>query len=215
MTCYSGPFDHPNQDSIGEMFLRVPDRGAVGVFAASWRNSPSRGFSQAILSELTDPGTTVGEALMRAKQVTRSRTLVETYNLLGDPAISLVVPAEQMALEVEVGDGVTVVTGNVDQEDFNGDGLLEWVDADLKALRAENVVVADSAFEFVLEGEGAGLPDGAFGARIWAADRDQGREAVGWRLLEFEVTDTGPDEPVGDPEESVETGSGPAGEEEQ
>ncbi|MCP5109346.1 MAG: hypothetical protein GY953_00770, partial [bacterium] len=40
MTCFSAPFDHPNADSIGEKFLRVANRGAIAVFAASWRNSP-------------------------------------------------------------------------------------------------------------------------------------------------------------------------------
>ena len=41
LTCYSAPFDHPTADSIGEKFLRIPERGAIAVFAASWRNSPS------------------------------------------------------------------------------------------------------------------------------------------------------------------------------
>jgi hypothetical protein len=91
MTCYSAPFDHPNQDSIGETFLRVPDRGAIGVFAASWRNSPSRSFSQLILDGLTTPGTPVGVAIMNAKDLTESHAR-QTYNLLGDPAIPLAVP---------------------------------------------------------------------------------------------------------------------------
>ena len=45
MTCYSAPFDNPTEDSIGEKFLREPGKGAVAVFAASWRNSPSPAFS--------------------------------------------------------------------------------------------------------------------------------------------------------------------------
>ncbi len=89
LTCYSAPFDHPTADSIGEKLLRMDGKGAIGVFAASWRNSPSSSMGRIVMDELTTPGATIGEALMRAKHRLRSPTLVETYNLLGDPAISL------------------------------------------------------------------------------------------------------------------------------
>lgn len=91
MTCYSAPFDHPTADSIGEKFLRLRDRGAIAVFAASWRNSPSMSFSQVVVQELLKPGT-IGEAIMRAKRLEKDRLLVETYNLLGDPAVPLALP---------------------------------------------------------------------------------------------------------------------------
>lgn len=89
LTCYSAPFDHPTADSIGEKLLRLDGKGAIGVFAASWRNSPSSNMGRIVMDELSTPGATIGEALMRAKHRLRSPTLVETYNLLGDPAISL------------------------------------------------------------------------------------------------------------------------------
>ena len=86
MTCFSAPFDHPNADSIGEKLLRLPDRGAIAVLAASWRNSPSVKWSEAIFDELARPETTVGEAIQRAKREIAAPMFVETYNLLGDPA---------------------------------------------------------------------------------------------------------------------------------
>ena len=89
LTCYSAPFDHPTADSIGEKLLRLEGKGAIGVFAASWRNSPSSNMGRIVMDELSAPGATIGEGLMRAKRQLRSPTLVETYNLLGDPAISL------------------------------------------------------------------------------------------------------------------------------
>lgn len=92
MTCYSAPFDHPQADSIGEKFLRLPDRGAVAVIAASWRNNPSPLLSEALLTELTRPGTTVGEALMRVKRETPNVYFRQQYNLLGDPALPVPVP---------------------------------------------------------------------------------------------------------------------------
>ncbi len=91
LTCYSAPFDHPTADSIGEKLLRLKIGGAIGVFAASWRNSPSSNMGRLVMDELTRPGATIGEAIMRAKGKLRSPTLIETYNLLGDPAVSLAV----------------------------------------------------------------------------------------------------------------------------
>ena len=35
LTCYSAPFDHPEADSLGERLLRIPERGAIAVIAAS------------------------------------------------------------------------------------------------------------------------------------------------------------------------------------
>jgi len=93
LTCYSAPFDHPNADSIGEKLLRLDGRGAIAVLAASWRNRPSPRWGQVLVDELTQPGTTVGEAVMRAKHRVESRLLVETYNLLGDPALPIALPA--------------------------------------------------------------------------------------------------------------------------
>lgn len=91
MTCYSAPFDHPTADSIGEKLLREPGKGAVAVFAASWRNGPREAWSRFLLEELLQPGT-VGEALMRAKRRSNNLDLIRQYNLLGDPALRLALP---------------------------------------------------------------------------------------------------------------------------
>jgi len=97
LTCYSAPFDHPTADSIGEKFLRLPQRGAIAVFAASWRNSPSSTMGRIVMEEATRPGATIGEAIMKAKSRLRNEILVQTYNLLGDPALHLAVPDEMAA----------------------------------------------------------------------------------------------------------------------
>ncbi len=91
MTCYSAPFDHPTADSIGEKLLREPAKGAVAVFAASWRNGPREEWSRHLLEELLQPGT-VGEALMRVKRKSNHLDLIRQYNLLGDPAMRLALP---------------------------------------------------------------------------------------------------------------------------
>ena len=96
MTCYSAPFDNPTEDSIGEKFLREPGKGAIAVFAASWRNAPSpRLQPSSVIDELLKPGATIGEAIVRAKKQSNDRTLVEMYNLLGDPAVVLERPRDE------------------------------------------------------------------------------------------------------------------------
>jgi hypothetical protein len=88
MTCYSAPFDHPTADSIGEKFLREPERGAVAVIAASWRNAPSYQMSETLVDELLQ-APTLGEGLQAAKRRSPNRDFVQQYNLLGDPALRL------------------------------------------------------------------------------------------------------------------------------
>ncbi|MFN7973531.1 MAG: C25 family cysteine peptidase [Acidobacteriota bacterium] len=125
MTCYSAPFDHPNADSIGEKFLRLAKRGAVTVLGASWRNEPTHELSETLLKELLAGSTTIGEAVMRAKRQMTDQDLVELYNLLGDPAARLGVPApasirvsKQLRLHVEP-----------PSPDFRGRAIVEWTDA--------------------------------------------------------------------------------------
>lgn len=132
MTCYSAPFDHPSADSIGERFLREPDKGAIAVFAASWRNTPIPKFSEAAVNELMIPGATIGEALMRAKHALTGkyeRTLVETYNLLGDPAVVLQRPSLPIRLEARANGNSPRLDLSIDDGiAVNGRASLEWLD---------------------------------------------------------------------------------------
>lgn len=131
MTCYSAPFDHPSADSIGERFLREADKGAIAVFAASWRNTPTPKFSEAAVTELMTPGATIGEALMRAKRVLTEkwhRTLVETYNLLGDPAVILQRPSLPIELEIADRGTNTVLDLAFPEITVNGRATVEWRD---------------------------------------------------------------------------------------
>lgn len=89
MTCSSGPFDHPQADSMAESLMGAADRGAIGVVAASRRVPPSKPFSARLLAALFEDDARIGEALMRAKQQESRRSLVESYNLFGDPAMQL------------------------------------------------------------------------------------------------------------------------------
>lgn len=141
MSCYSAPFDHPTADSIGEKFLRLGDRGAVAVLAASWRNNPSVKFSQRLLAELTAGGP-IGEAVRRAKVEVRNATMVEMYNLLGDPALELAVPADTVEL-VFVGERLEASW----EEPTGGQALVEWMDSEGKVLSEQTLEVENRRLE--------------------------------------------------------------------
>lgn len=130
MTCYSAPFDNPTEDSIGERFLREPDKGAVAVFAASWRNSPSPAFSQALIEELLLPGATIGEGIVRAKGRIKDRVLIEMYNLLGDPAVVLERPQDYARVALSTDRWKPGLTVALPGQRFSGLIDVDWLDAD-------------------------------------------------------------------------------------
>ncbi|MCB1051806.1 MAG: hypothetical protein KDC71_14505 [Acidobacteria bacterium] len=92
-TCFSAPFDHPGSDSIGEKFVRRADGGAIAFVGASWRNQPGVALQTAMVEAFTSDARTIGEAFLSAKKQINNRTWLETYNLLGNPALPLPPPA--------------------------------------------------------------------------------------------------------------------------
>jgi hypothetical protein len=176
MTCYSAPFDNPTEDSIGEKFLREPGKGAIAVFAASWRNSPSPTYSKSIIKELLEPGATIGEAIVRAKKLSMDRTLVEMYNLLGDPAVVLERPHDSARIarsRERWSDGIVVDLG---QARFDGNVVVDWLDAKGARLSSATYRMRETRFELA-------LPPAARGklaqVRVYAASPTSGRDAVG------------------------------------
>jgi len=98
MTCLTGFFHHPTADSLGEVLLRAPDKGIVAALVPTSESvtAQQEPLADAFYRELlTVEGATVGEAMMRAKQSMPDngrayRDVMETFNLLGDPALRLV-----------------------------------------------------------------------------------------------------------------------------
>jgi hypothetical protein len=172
MTCYSAPFDNPTEDSIGERFLREKDKGAIAVFAASWRNSPSPAYSKGVIEELLVPGATIGEAIVRAKKRSNDRTLVEMYNLLGDPAVVLERPRDEARLALD-GDrwnrGVLVDLG---QAAFAGKVTVDWLGAQGARLSSTTFTANTPRFRLA-------LPAQAESVRVYAVAPTTGRDAVG------------------------------------
>jgi hypothetical protein len=185
MTCFSAPFDHPLADSIGEKFLRLPDRGAIAVLAASWRNSPATTFSRRLVEELTRPQT-IGEAVLRAKQDVSRRDMVETYNLLGDPAVPVAAPQARLELVIDT-DEMTQIRVEARFPDlsgpFEGRALIEWQDAGGNTLATEEITVSGGRVEAFLR-ERIGDAE-AVSVYMW--DEDQGIDgngALSWAVPE-------------------------------
>lgn len=181
MTCYSAPFDHPTADSIGEKFLRLADRGAVAVFAASWRNAPRAAFSSALVRELTIHGATLGEAILNAKREVQTQAMVEMYNLLGDPALELAVPGLDVVLTA---DGPGAVQAAPPQDDFSGRAVVDWLDAQGEILVTEEREMA--------RGEGLQLraPDeNAASVRVYVWNAEQRIDGMGFSQLSWGSTE--------------------------
>jgi len=173
MTCYSAPFDNPTEDSIGERFLREPGKGAVAVFAASWRNTPTPEFSKSVIDELLVPGATIGEAIVAAKRKSKDRVLVEMYNLLGDPALVLERPQDQARIALDDHRHDRGVLVDLGQPSFDGNVHVDWLDATGNKLQSIEYRAADPRFRLPIPS------DEAAAVRVYAACTRTGRDMVG------------------------------------
>ncbi len=97
LTCLTGLFTHPDQVSLSESFLLQPKTGAVAVLAPTSLTLPEEQsyLSYAFIAEMNaDPQARLGEILRRAQtQILAknpdAREVVETFLLLGDPALKI------------------------------------------------------------------------------------------------------------------------------
>ncbi len=180
LTCYSAPFDHPTADSIGEKLIRIPKRGAIAVFAASWRNSPSPNMGQALLDELTTPGNTIGEAVMRAKRGFGSPVLVQTYNLLGDPAVPVAAPAHALKVEIAETAGSFDLRATMPAPVESGTLIADWLADDGTVIHQERLSVSGRQFRVSLD-RNAPIDHGRLAeARVYVWDDALGVDGIGW-----------------------------------
>jgi hypothetical protein len=173
MTCYSGSFDNPNSDTIGERFLREPGRGAVAVFAASWRNAPSPEFSRQLVDELLTPGRTIGDAILAAKRENKSPVLVETYNLFGDPALVLARPPSTVAIARVPDRWHQRIAVRLPADRFSGRVTVDWMDQDGNTLSSHTYATRSRQFQLP-------VPSGAVAAvNVYAESLGGGNAAIG------------------------------------
>ncbi|MEP6485261.1 MAG: C25 family cysteine peptidase [Rudaea sp.] len=176
MTCFSAPFDHPTEDSIGERFLREADKGAVAVFAASWSNWPNPENSKALVTALLRPGVPIGDSIVAVKDKTQDPVLVEMYNLLGDPAIVLIQPQASLAFMRTQDRWKPQLLVRIPAPSFGGNVAVDWLDAAGKTISSRNFESRDRQFFLP-------IIDKAAQARVYATDTRTGFSAFGTASL--------------------------------
>lgn len=92
MTCLNAMFGDVYSTSLAEALLRVPDGGAVAVWASSGMTDPPP--QNAVNLEFyrilaANPTITIGELVARAKAGTTDHDVRTTWMLLGDPTLKL------------------------------------------------------------------------------------------------------------------------------
>jgi hypothetical protein len=101
MSCLLGFFGHPERDAMAEELLLAEDGGAVAVFAPSslTLSSDQGPLNRALMKVLLEEDApAVGLAILEAKRSVGAETqgqrdVIETFTLLGDPALRLVSPS--------------------------------------------------------------------------------------------------------------------------
>jgi hypothetical protein len=93
MTCFTSQFDIPDLNTLDESLVRAPNGGAVAVWGATGLalSTGHQLLAAGFLSSVYQPGTTLGQAALAGKMHLTGSTpdLVDTYTLLGDPAMQL------------------------------------------------------------------------------------------------------------------------------
>ncbi len=97
-SCWSALFTNPDQTSMSEAFLRADSRGAAAASGATGLTSVSTDILLAnqVFPRIGVPGTTIGEALLEAKQAIAGSSpgshedVILGWILDGDPALTLV-----------------------------------------------------------------------------------------------------------------------------
>jgi len=96
-TCLDGYFYHPQVDSLAEELLFKNDGGIIAGLAPTGLSLPfdQEEMMRALFDELFQDSTpTLGEAILKAKQKMKAdtpenREVIETFGLLGDPALAV------------------------------------------------------------------------------------------------------------------------------
>jgi hypothetical protein len=92
MTCLNALFGDVYSTSLGEALLRVPNGGAVAVWASSGMSDPPpQNVANRELYRIlaANPSITIGELVARTKAGTVDHDVRTTWNLLGDPTLKL------------------------------------------------------------------------------------------------------------------------------
>ncbi len=94
--CLNGYFQHPSQLSLGEVLLITPDKGAVAGLFPTGQTFPNDQWimADALFQKVLFTQPTIGAAFMEAAHALKpefdgQRDIINTFLLLGDPALQL------------------------------------------------------------------------------------------------------------------------------
>jgi hypothetical protein len=92
MDCLNGFFQDVYAQPLGVTLMLAPNGGAVGVLASSGLNQPSpqtKLDALVLQNAMTGQGTTLGDAMVKAKSHIGDPDVRRTFVLLGDPAMQV------------------------------------------------------------------------------------------------------------------------------
>lgn len=99
-TCLDGYWDHPSRTSLAETLLRAPDAGAVATFSPTGLGVATGHhiLGHAMVQAMAEKGARLGPASVAGKLALFGyssvyyRSLIDTYTVVGDPALLLQIP---------------------------------------------------------------------------------------------------------------------------
>ncbi|HEX5122255.1 MAG TPA: hypothetical protein VFV97_03335, partial [Rhodanobacteraceae bacterium] len=119
---------------------------------------------------------TIGEAIVRAKKTSEDRTLVEMYNLLGDPAVVLERPRDEARVVFDADRWSPAFDVDLGTPRFSGNVVVDWIDATGTKLASKSYALDHPRFSLAVPAIAGGTPAGV---RIYAASPSTGRDVTG------------------------------------
>ena len=91
MTCLNATFHDLYTFSLAEALIKAPNGGAIAVWSSTTLTEPAPQFAmnQELLRQLFGTNSTIGQAILKAKQATGSMDVRRSWNLIGDPSMRL------------------------------------------------------------------------------------------------------------------------------
>ncbi|MDQ7052130.1 MAG: C25 family cysteine peptidase [candidate division KSB1 bacterium] len=175
MTCFTGAFDNSWRKTLAEEFLLQPDRGAHAIWASSGLGWTYEDFN--IVRELFDLMNKYGNALTLGEYLAAAKinyiakhlnalgfSILNQYNLLGDPATRLLLPAPKITLNapgpfVRKGDNLSI-SGTTEFQ--QGEGMAQLVNKDRVVEASVPITVQNGRFTTSLS-----VPDSIHGQKLW------------------------------------------------
>jgi hypothetical protein len=152
MTCFTGAFENPGKESLGEKLLLAPEKGAIAVLAASgvgWKYN-DLAIEWGLFQYLWDNNLTFGEAVNLMKifylanpiyytengdtytpsYYSLYKSMVSQFNLFGDPSLKLQKPDKDLSVTVDNQSppAGSVINVTVSGDFSSGSGRLEVTD---------------------------------------------------------------------------------------